>query len=196
MTSPVMLARYTLPLHAARVAARSSTCRRLPVVDSDDNLVGIVTRSDLLRVFLRDDEAVREPCDLLHQTTAIHRHVDDRSGCSPWGRHAGQLDSRVMFEPLVDVIGDMTASSPYTTTSAHRLTAPSVGCPKYVHAPAAPTRTPAALSSSSVIDSSLAGISSGMLRAPFSHRSSLVQRGRLRGLRWGCRSRRWGRGLR
>jgi CBS domain-containing protein len=32
---------------------------RLPVVDEEDRLVGIVTRRDLLRVFLRPDAAIR-----------------------------------------------------------------------------------------------------------------------------------------
>ena len=33
--------------------------KRLPVVDETDKLVGIVSRSDLLRVFLRNDRAIR-----------------------------------------------------------------------------------------------------------------------------------------
>ncbi|MBQ0984786.1 CBS domain-containing protein [Streptomyces sp. F63] len=34
--------------------------KRLPVVDAADRLLGIVSRRDLLRVFLRTDEAIRE----------------------------------------------------------------------------------------------------------------------------------------
>ena len=33
--------------------------KRLPVVDESDKLIGIVSRRDLLGVFLRDDEAIR-----------------------------------------------------------------------------------------------------------------------------------------
>jgi CBS domain-containing protein len=43
---------------AARLAAAHHV-RRLPVVVADGTLVGIITRSDMLAVFLRDDEAVR-----------------------------------------------------------------------------------------------------------------------------------------
>ncbi len=44
--------------------------KRLPVVDAADRLLGIVSRRDLLRVFLRTDEAIREEIrrDLLAET--------------------------------------------------------------------------------------------------------------------------------
>ncbi|EMF01499.1 CBS domain-containing protein [Streptomyces mobaraensis] len=44
---------------AARVMDRHRV-NRLPVVDEEDRLIGIVTRGDLLRVFLRTDAAIRE----------------------------------------------------------------------------------------------------------------------------------------
>jgi CBS domain-containing protein len=43
---------------AARLLARHGI-KRLPVVDDAGRLVGIVSRADLLRLFLRDDEAIR-----------------------------------------------------------------------------------------------------------------------------------------
>ncbi|GHF34532.1 CBS domain-containing protein [Streptomyces morookaense] len=43
---------------AARVMERHHV-NRLPVVDEEDRLIGIVTRHDLLRVFLRTDEEIR-----------------------------------------------------------------------------------------------------------------------------------------
>ncbi|MGI5335992.1 CBS domain-containing protein [Streptomyces sp. CA-181903] len=42
---------------AARVMDRRHV-NRLPVVDEEDRLIGIVTRHDLLRVFVRSDEAI------------------------------------------------------------------------------------------------------------------------------------------
>ncbi|MFG2680020.1 CBS domain-containing protein [Streptomyces sp. NPDC048392] len=44
---------------AARVMERHSV-ERLPVVDEEDRLIGIATRRDLLRVFLRTDDEIRQ----------------------------------------------------------------------------------------------------------------------------------------
>ncbi|MEU5810680.1 CBS domain-containing protein [Streptomyces sp. NPDC047718] len=44
---------------AARIMERRRV-DRLPVVDEEDRLIGITTRSDLLRVFLRTDDDIRE----------------------------------------------------------------------------------------------------------------------------------------
>ncbi|MFI6875533.1 CBS domain-containing protein [Streptomyces sp. NPDC050400] len=43
---------------AARIMAQHKV-ERLPVIDEEDRLVGIVTRRDLLQVFLRPDDAIR-----------------------------------------------------------------------------------------------------------------------------------------
>jgi CBS domain-containing protein len=60
MTAPaVVTTPYTTVQEAAELCARSRV-RRLPVVDEDGVLVGIVTRGDLLRVFLRPDRDIRE----------------------------------------------------------------------------------------------------------------------------------------
>jgi CBS domain-containing protein len=47
----------TVPM-AARLLARHGI-KRLPVVDDLGRLIGIVSRPDLLRLFLRDDEAIQ-----------------------------------------------------------------------------------------------------------------------------------------
>ncbi|MFJ5678066.1 CBS domain-containing protein [Streptomyces sp. NPDC093097] len=55
MTSPAVTVRSDVTLaQAARAMARASV-KRLPVVDEDGLLVGIVSRADLLKVFLRPD---------------------------------------------------------------------------------------------------------------------------------------------
>ncbi|MFF1870529.1 CBS domain-containing protein [Streptomyces sp. CB03911] len=70
MTSPAVTAHagWTIP-EAARAMDRHKV-KRLPVVDEAGRLVGIVSRRDLLQVFLRHDAAIREEIshDVLGQT--------------------------------------------------------------------------------------------------------------------------------
>ncbi|MFB8247783.1 CBS domain-containing protein [Streptomyces sp. NPDC055952] len=59
MTAPALCAREDWSVvDAARLMARHRI-KRLFVVDDDERLVGVVSRSDLLRVFLRADQAIR-----------------------------------------------------------------------------------------------------------------------------------------
>ncbi|GAA2473586.1 CBS domain-containing protein [Streptomyces longisporus] len=60
MTSPALTVRAGTTLaQAAREMARARV-KRLPVVDDGGRLEGIVSRADLLKVFLRDDEDIAE----------------------------------------------------------------------------------------------------------------------------------------
>ncbi len=73
MTSPaVCIAPGASVVAAARLMARHQI-KRLPVVDGDGRLVGLVSRSDLLQVFLRDDQAIRQDIveDVLGQVEGV-----------------------------------------------------------------------------------------------------------------------------
>ncbi|MFD1659267.1 CBS domain-containing protein [Streptomyces caeni] len=60
MTAPAVTVRATATLaQAARIMARAGV-KRLPVVGDEGALVGIVSRADLLTVFMRDDEDIAE----------------------------------------------------------------------------------------------------------------------------------------
>ncbi|MEW1777856.1 CBS domain-containing protein [Streptomyces sp. NPDC086777] len=60
MTTPAVTVRPEAPLpEAARTMARHGV-KRLPVVDADGLLRGVVSRADLLKVFLRADEDIAE----------------------------------------------------------------------------------------------------------------------------------------
>lgn len=59
MTSPAMCATEDWSVvEAARVMAEKGV-KRLLVIDDEERLIGVVSRSDLLRVFLRTDHAIR-----------------------------------------------------------------------------------------------------------------------------------------
>ena len=60
MTRPALTVTADATLaQAARTMARARV-KRLPVVDADGRLEGVVSRTDLLKVFLRDDEEIAE----------------------------------------------------------------------------------------------------------------------------------------
>ncbi|MEV5775157.1 CBS domain-containing protein [Streptomyces antimycoticus] len=73
MSAPAVCARpeWTV-VEAARVMSDRSV-KRLPVVDETDKLLGIISRGDLLRVFLRHDNAIRDEIerDLLLRTLRL-----------------------------------------------------------------------------------------------------------------------------
>ncbi|WP_189858508.1 CBS domain-containing protein [Streptomyces poonensis] len=58
MTSPALTVRADTTLAEAAQIMATVQVRRLPVVDGQDLLQGIVSRTDLLKVFLRDDEDI------------------------------------------------------------------------------------------------------------------------------------------
>ena len=60
MSSPAVSVHEDAQLtEAARIMARKQV-KRLPVVDGEGRLTGIVSRSDLLKVFLREDEEIAD----------------------------------------------------------------------------------------------------------------------------------------
>lgn len=60
MTVPAIVTTAETTVEAAAHLCSRSHVRRLPVVDDDHVLVGIVTRADLLRAFLLPDEEIRD----------------------------------------------------------------------------------------------------------------------------------------
>jgi len=60
MTAPAITARVGTSVAQAARLMRKNGVKRLPVLDEDGVLVGIVSRSDLLKPFLRSDEGIRD----------------------------------------------------------------------------------------------------------------------------------------
>ncbi|WP_405736494.1 CBS domain-containing protein [Streptomyces sp. NBC_01537] len=63
MSAPVVTARPQWSIVEAARAMEQHKVKRLPVVDETGQLTGIISRSDLLRVFLRHDQAIRDEID-------------------------------------------------------------------------------------------------------------------------------------
>ncbi len=82
MTAPAVTVQRFAPIPSAARLMNTHHVRRLPVVDDDGKLIGIVSRSDLLSVFLRPDPGiladVRELLDeVLHADGGIKVVVRD-----------------------------------------------------------------------------------------------------------------------
>lgn len=69
MTKPAITAVPETSIIAAALRMDDHSVKRLPVIDDLGRLVGIVTRCDLLRVFRRPDDAIRNDIigDVLHR---------------------------------------------------------------------------------------------------------------------------------
>ena len=73
MSAPAVCARPGWSVVEAARLMEVHNVKRLPVVDESDRLQGIVSRSDLLRVFLRRDDAIRDEItrDVLEGTLGL-----------------------------------------------------------------------------------------------------------------------------
>ncbi|MFC5201116.1 CBS domain-containing protein [Streptomyces kaempferi] len=73
MSAPAVCARPEWNVVEAARLMEAQNVKRLPVVDEADRLLGIVSRGDLLRIFLRRDEAIREEIagDVLRRTMGL-----------------------------------------------------------------------------------------------------------------------------
>lgn len=94
MSSPAVTARPSwTAVEAARLMERHRV-KRLPVVDADGLLIGVLSRSDLLQLFLRRDRSIQEE---------IREDVVVRIlGLSPSAVHIDVDDGRVTLSGAVD----------------------------------------------------------------------------------------------
>ena len=134
MTAPPITIRADATLTQAARQMQERDVRRLIVIDDRGRIAGIVSRSDLLQVFLRTDEDLREdvveriiPAILLDQVTPIDVHVranvitlsgevDRRSDAEILGRLTRDLDG------VVGVVNQLT----YRWDDTPRSTADSI----------------------------------------------------------------------
>ncbi|MFJ3175320.1 CBS domain-containing protein [Streptomyces roseus] len=120
MSSPAVTVRAE---QTAADAARLMTRRgieRLPVVDVEDRLVGIITRRDLLRVFLRPDSEIRRRVrdEVLADVLAVPAgdidvHVID--GVVALDGHIRQAEQLSLLISLVERIDGVVAVASHVT---------------------------------------------------------------------------------
>ena len=119
MSSPAIVAPATMALPEARRLMRQQHIRRLPVVDADGQLVGIVTEGDINRVSdshvtdVRDFNLYHRIADLPIHDLMTHDVVTVRPDAS-LGEVARQLlDHRIGGVPVIEqgrIVGVITES--------------------------------------------------------------------------------------
>jgi CBS domain-containing protein len=132
MTSPALTVRANATLAQAARTMAHARVKRLPVVDEVGMLQGIVSRADLLKVFLRDDEEIaeevrREVVAALFPALQSTLRVEVRGGIVKLSGHARDtslvpLATRLVraVEGVVDVEFELTRSArPTASATTH-----------------------------------------------------------------------------
>ncbi|PWU52717.1 hypothetical protein DLJ46_02540 [Micromonospora globispora] len=107
MAAPAVTTQAEAPLPAAARLMDREAVKRLPVLDDLGRLVGIVTRSDLLRVHLRTDAEIRE--DVVQEV--LRRVLAVRDGLVTVQVRGGEvtLDGRLDRRTAVELAGRLAA---------------------------------------------------------------------------------------
>jgi CBS domain-containing protein len=77
MTSPAVTVRPEAPITEAARLLHRHHLKRLPVVDAEGRLVGILSRADLVKMFLRPDEEIRD--EVVHRVIEGILWIDPRT---------------------------------------------------------------------------------------------------------------------
>jgi CBS domain-containing protein len=138
MTSPTITVAADTSLSQAARLMQEKNVRRLVVVDERGRIAGIVSRSDLLQVFLRTDEALREeiagtlvPALLLSSSedvgvqvrlnvVTLSGNVDRKSDVEILTRLTRELDGVVNVVDKLSYRWDDTAATPVAPASLRR----------------------------------------------------------------------------
>ncbi|MGW0885483.1 CBS domain-containing protein [Streptomyces sp. NPDC002671] len=128
MSAPAVCARPEWTVVEAARLMEAQHVKRLPVVDEADRLLGIVSRGDLLRVFLRRDDAIREEItgDVLRRTMGLEPSdvtVEVRDGRVALGGSVEYRSLIPVIEQLcrgVDGVVSVAADIAHRTDDARR----------------------------------------------------------------------------
>jgi CBS domain-containing protein len=120
MSAPAVCARPEWNVVEAARLMEVHNVKRLPVVDETDRLQGIVSRSDLLRIFLRRDDAIRDEItdDVLRRTMGLAPSevtVDVRQG-------QVTLSGSVELKSLIPIIERLCRSVDGVVSVSARIT--------------------------------------------------------------------------
>lgn len=123
MTSPAVCARPEWTVVEAARVMDGRRLKRLPVVDEAGRLIGIVSRSDLLRVYLRRDQAIREEIrhDVLDRALGLWPDAVDVTVEDGRVTLSGTLDLRSRQLTLVRLCRSVDGVVSVTDDLGHRV---------------------------------------------------------------------------
>jgi CBS-domain-containing membrane protein len=107
MTSPVVAADPAMTVSAAARLMHKRHVKRLPVLDASGRLIGIVSRIDLLKTFMRSDESIRR--EVVDQVLARELRIDPKSVGVEVVEGLVKLSGQVATKSLVDLIAGTVA---------------------------------------------------------------------------------------
>jgi len=111
MTSPAITVRADTPIPRAARLMNSHHLRRLPVVDADGRLIGIVSRRDLLGLFLRpDDDIARQAGEILGEVLPEGQdgiEISVRDGVLTLTGQPGPAEDRHLLPVAIRLIWDV-----------------------------------------------------------------------------------------
>jgi CBS domain-containing protein len=120
MSRPAVTARACDTIAAAASTMTSQRVNRLPVVDAEGRLVGIVARSDVVRAFARPDAEVEEEIrELLARGLSIPRHAVDVHVTAGDVTLTGRVETAAVEELLVALVGQVPGVLSVTPALAH-----------------------------------------------------------------------------
>jgi CBS-domain-containing membrane protein len=123
MTSPAITIHPDAPLGAAARLMNGHNIRRLPVVGASGELIGIVSRRDLLSVYLRPDKEIAG--EVRHVLASIL--LDDGDAVTVTARHGVvTLSGTMARDDLIPVAGRLAADVDGVVAVHDRLTGPAV----------------------------------------------------------------------
>jgi CBS-domain-containing membrane protein len=123
MASPAITIRPNASIPEAARLMHKMRVKRLPVVDENGKLVGIASRADLLRTFLRSDEAIRK--EIKDQILRHILFIDPKSigveVSDGLVRLSGSLETRSLAALLVRLVEGVEGTVGVDSRLAYRL---------------------------------------------------------------------------
>jgi CBS domain-containing protein len=106
MTSPAITIAPTASVPEAARLMRKTHVKRLPVVDAYGRLIGIASRIDLLKTFMRSDESIRKDIadEVLRKTLFIDPKTVEVDVTDGLVRLGGQLETRSLANLVVRMV--------------------------------------------------------------------------------------------